>query len=336
MQLTLLMDAVWKVVERRRAEEALRESEEKYRLIVDNTADTITVMDLDLQYTYVSPSIYNLRGYTVEEAMIQTLEQTMTPDSLKRAYDIFAEEIALEASGTADPNRSRTLELEEYCRDGSTIWVENSLSFIRDKANKPVGILAVSKDITERKKAEEAVKQSREWYRTLAEDIPALVTRISPDSRFTYVNDAYCRFIGSEREDIIGKDLYQFVPPENNLQVKKSLASLAPEKDIVTHEHTNRAYDGSLRWIRWTNRALYDSDGTLKEYLCIGEDITEQRQVEEALRKNEARNRALVSTIPDMLFRYNREGIYLDAEVKDHSLLSYQGQRLYKTSRSSR
>ena len=77
----------------------LRESEEKYRLIADNTAETITVLDLDLKFTYVSPSIFKLRGYTVEESLNQTLQQTLTPDSLARIQEVFSEEMALEASG---------------------------------------------------------------------------------------------------------------------------------------------------------------------------------------------------------------------------------------------
>jgi len=139
---------------RDQAEEALHESEERYRLIAENTADTITVLDLSLNPIYVSPSVLKLRGYTVQEEMAQSLDQILTPESQQKAKNLFAEQMALESSGKADPARTALIELEEYCKDGSTIWVELAASFLRDNNFKPTGILTVTRNITERKKAE--------------------------------------------------------------------------------------------------------------------------------------------------------------------------------------
>jgi len=86
----------------KRAKESFRESEEKYRLVMDNIADVITVMDFNLRFTYVSPSIVRLRGYTAEEVMGQTMEQVLTPESMLIVARILEEELKLEASGTAD------------------------------------------------------------------------------------------------------------------------------------------------------------------------------------------------------------------------------------------
>ena len=137
------------------AENALRESEEKYRLIAENTADLISILDMNLRFTYVSPASMSLRGFTVEEAMEQTLEQVLTPESMRLGLTVFEKEMQLEASGTADPDRTRILELEEYKKDGSIIWMEVNFSFLRDKDRKSVEILMVSRDITKRKREEE-------------------------------------------------------------------------------------------------------------------------------------------------------------------------------------
>ncbi len=148
------------ITQRKRAEEALRLSEEKYRWVMDNMADVITVMDMNLRFTYVSPSIMRMRGYNAEEATAQTLEQVMTPESLRIVAEVFEEEMKLEASGTADPRRMRILELEQYRKDGSIVLMENSLSFMRDEAQNPVGIISVTRDITDRRQAENALKES--------------------------------------------------------------------------------------------------------------------------------------------------------------------------------
>jgi len=149
--LTVMID----ITERKRVERALRESEEKYRLIAENMADQISLMDMNMRFTYISPSIIDFCGCTVEEAIGNTLEKVLTPASLQLSLTLFEKEMQLEASGKADPYRTIILELEVYKKDGSIIWVEARLSFIRDKDHKPVAILIVSRDITARKRMED-------------------------------------------------------------------------------------------------------------------------------------------------------------------------------------
>jgi PAS domain S-box-containing protein len=142
------------VTEKYKYEEELKESEEKYRLIAENMGNVVTMLDMNLNFTYVTPNILKVRGFTVEEILNQKIEESMAPESLQQVMKLFQEEMALEMSGTADPQRSRVLDLEEYRKDGSTIWMENVLSFVRDKSGKPIGVLAVSRDITEKVEAE--------------------------------------------------------------------------------------------------------------------------------------------------------------------------------------
>jgi PAS domain S-box-containing protein len=173
-------------VKRNQTEVALSESEERYRLIAENTADTIAIVDLNLNPTYVSPSILKLCGYTVQEAMKRTLNQILPPDSLQKASKMFADQMALESSGTADPARTALMELEQYCKDGSCIWVELAASFLRDNNFKPTGILTVTRDITERKNAEEKLRQTLESLRkAVVTTVQVLVSAVESRDSYT-------------------------------------------------------------------------------------------------------------------------------------------------------
>ena len=146
--------------EQARTEAALRRSERSYRLLAENMADVVTLLDLDLRQLYVSPSILRLRGYTPEESMAQTVDERMTSASAAAMARVLSEEIALEASGQGDPHRFRTVELELRHRDGSTVWVETTATFLRDDAGRPSGIIAVSRNIADRKQTEATLRET--------------------------------------------------------------------------------------------------------------------------------------------------------------------------------
>ena len=175
------------ITERKQVADALLEREEQYRLITENTVDTITIFDMNLHIvTYVSPVIRNRRGFTVEEAMSQTLNQMLTPESLERASKLFADQIALESSETADSQRTVLIELEEYCKDGSTIWVEVAATFLRDNNFKPTGILTLTRNITDRKRAEQRLKETLDRLRkAFASTIKVMVATIEMRDPYT-------------------------------------------------------------------------------------------------------------------------------------------------------
>lgn len=165
------------------------------------------------------------------------------------------------------------------------------------------------------------VTESWEWYRTIAEDIPALVTRISPDYQITFANYAYCAFMGVSVSTIIGSKLSAFVPADSYQKVIDHLAALNPIRPIATHEHTNTAFDGSARWVKWTNRALFNNVGEVVEYLCIGEDITDYKQAFRKLKDSEAQKSSIIAASPDLVICHDREGNYLDILSSSEELL---------------
>jgi two-component system cell cycle sensor histidine kinase/response regulator CckA len=150
-----------RVVERERTARALRESERVYRLLAENVTDVIFVYDLAFRPTYISPSAVRLRGYTIEEMMGQSLADRLTPESLELAMKTYA----AVRGDTGPPYLSRTLDLEVKCKDGSTKWTETQMSFIRDDAGRPIGILGIARDITERRAATDAHTRLEEQLR---------------------------------------------------------------------------------------------------------------------------------------------------------------------------
>jgi PAS domain S-box-containing protein len=287
------------ITERKRTKEALRESEQKYHWIVDNMADVITVMDMNLRFTYVSPSIIRLRGYPAEEAVAQTFEQVMTPGSLQIIAKVFEEEMKLEASGTADPGRSRTLELEEYRKDGSIVWSEDHLSFMRDEAQKAVGIISVSHDITERKQAEEALRKSEEKYRLLFDSAGDAIFIHNAEAQILAVNPLACKRLGYTHAELMSMKISQVDSPGEAPYAPDRMARLM-ELGELAFETVHQRSDGSLvptdviaRRITWNGQPAI---------MSICRDITDRKLAEKNLQDTlESLRKAFATTIQVMV-----------------------------------
>lgn len=135
-----------------RARQELVESERRYRLLAENATDVIWIMDVTGKYTYVSPSVERLRGYTPEEVLQQSLDEAVCPGSINIVRDglqFFIDEIKGGRRRTPRP-----VFIEQPCKDGSTVWTEVIARVIYDQANQPIGILGATRDITERRKLE--------------------------------------------------------------------------------------------------------------------------------------------------------------------------------------
>jgi len=141
----------------------LETSERRYRLLAENASDIIWTLNLEtMQFDYVSPSVLRIRGFTPNEAMEMPLEETLSPPSYELALKVMAEELERDGREGVDPNRSRTLEVRQACKDGSFVWAEATMTFIRNEEGRPVGVLGATRDIGERKQAEKERRKLEE------------------------------------------------------------------------------------------------------------------------------------------------------------------------------
>jgi len=257
------------------AEEALAKSEERFRLIAENTADTISVSDLDLNIIYVSPSVFKLRGYTAEETQGQSLDQIFTPASLLIVNKLYADRMALEANGNTDPYGTETIELEEYCKDGSTIWVEKSISFIRDANLKPTQILAVTRDITSRKKA---VEELRILSRAV-EQSPASIVITNVEGNIKYINSKFTEITGYTQEEAFQQNPRILksgeMPPDHYKEMWQTITS----GNEWSGEFHNKKKNGELYWERASLSPIYDENDNITHFLAVKEDITEKKRL---------------------------------------------------------
>ena len=161
-QLTLMMDGMWKIIQRKQSEDDLRESEERYRLLADNATDNIWILQLsDFSFSYISPSVEQLLGYTPGELIGLERKQHISKAFLKKISMVISEELDREAEDGIDAKRYRVIELEQIRKDGSKIWTEVTACFLRDEEGKPDRVLGITRNISERKRLEKKLRQSQ-------------------------------------------------------------------------------------------------------------------------------------------------------------------------------
>ena len=185
------------ITERKRMEGELRQSEERYRLITENMAGSVWLMDMNLKPIYISPNNTRVRGYTLEELYTLPINRQLTPDSLKLALQNFKKALAAEKLNLKHERRSVTEELEFYRKDGSTFWSENTFSFVRNSKGEPTGILGVGRDITDRKRAEDELRRRAEELTALQETVLDITGRHDLSELLESIVERAVRLLGA-------------------------------------------------------------------------------------------------------------------------------------------
>ena len=294
-------DVEARTAEVRATTRALQVSEERHRLLAENALDVVWTMELDGTISYVSPAVEQVRGFSPEEAMRQSLEEILTPDSQALVVGYF-HRLQTAVQGGLTPEKFRG-ELEYRCRDGTTIWTEVIALPVLGPEGAPVQILGVTRDISARKAVEAQLKANELRLRRMLEHLPTAISvaSLGPDHRVLFNNAQFVRTFGYSPEDIpTVADWARLAYPDESyrratfegwdaavVRATHGDGQVAPRELRVTCK------DGSQRDVVISAAVL--DDMLIASFL----DITERKAVESALRASEERFRLVATNASD-------------------------------------
>jgi two-component system, sensor histidine kinase and response regulator len=280
------------VTKRRETEEALRQSEERYRTIIEEMSDAYWEMDLTGKLSYFNDQLLELHRRSKEELTGLSYKAYMSQETAARVYQLYHQ---LYRTGT----HIKGLVHEQYRRDGSLTYVESNVSLIRDVNGTPLGFRGISRDITERKRTEVALKHSRDYLDSVINTIADPIFVKDQQHRFVLLNDAFCNLVGEAREVMIGKTVAVYCPPDE-------ARAIIEKDDMVFANGGGKSQDEHFtdpqgnHHIILTRKAVYEAQDGEKFLVGVIRDITELKETEEALRetaRSKDKSLALIDTL---------------------------------------
>src|SRR5438046_7434982 len=271
-----------------RIREALKSQEAQMRLFADNIPGPIAYLDRSLRYTFVNQAFANwvcrpqdqIYGKTPYEVMPSDVTAFLRP-IIRRAQD--GENVEYERVGVSVDNQRR--------------WMHGRIAPDLDGTGKVRGLYCTEYDIHDLKLIEQALATREEQLRLFTDNIPEPVVYVDQDRSYSFVNDAFLRLVGLDRDDVLGKTAEDVLGPDV-VEFQRPYIERAAKGESVTYERESVDADGRQRWLR--NRIVPDFrfDGTIKGYYIVGHDITDLKQAQDALAARESQLRAIMDGVP--------------------------------------
>jgi len=310
------------VTESKRLEEALSHSQEMYRSILEQMLDSYYHVDLAGNFIFVNDSTCRNLGYEKGELDGENFRIIMTEEDRKKVYDAFHQVFL-----TGEPNKGFAHMVIH--KDGSTGYAESSVSLLRDAKGNPTGFTCVARDVTERRSLEQAIFKSEERYRTILEQMYDSYYEVDLAGNFTFVNDSVCANLLCSKEELLGNNFSFSVPPD---EIKNMFLAF---NQVFRTGHPNKAFshkilrrDGTIIYAESSIDLRRDETGQPIGFRSISRDITERKQLEEALLEEKNFTDSVLDSMPGIFYTLNEKGNIIRWNKNEEKVTGYSAMEL--------
>lgn len=282
-------------------EQALRESEELYRATFDQAAVGMCHVSLDGRFLRVNPKLCNLLGYAPEDLLTLTFMDITHPEDL-------GDDVENANALIAGVRESYQIEKRYIRKDGSPVWGQLTVGLLRDQRGNPRHFVSVIADIDDRKRADAALRESENRFRSLADTAPVLVWMADTDAQRTFFNKSWLEFTGRSHQEDAGMGWTEGIHREDLARVLQTYLPAVQARQPFTMEYRLRRNDGQYRWVLSNGVPRCSSQGAVEGYVGSCVDITPHKELEEALRSSEDQFRVMANSIPQLAWIADKNG----------------------------
>jgi len=302
-----------------------RAREARYRLLAESGSDMVWLYEIAAdRFAYVSPAVVQLRGYTVAEALQQGLAEVLTPESFTSFSAALPGWMADFMAGD-ESARTRHFEVSLVCKNQTSVLTEAMVTLIVDEQGQVTHLQGISRDISERKRTEEALRK----LSMAAEQSPVSITITNLDAEIEYVNEAFVKASGYSREEVMGRNPRLLKSGRTPAAAYSALWGNLLQGLPWQGELYNRRKDGSEYLVEAYISPIRQPDGRITHYLGLKEDITERRRIEAALAASEEKFHTIYDTINDGIFVHDAAtGRILDVNASAARIYGYSREQL--------
>jgi PAS domain S-box-containing protein len=270
------LTAVRDITERRNNEAHLKTLTQRFKLATAAASIAIWDWDLATNEAICDERMFELYGLPCDPSGRMTFDQW--------AERVHPEDVAAQQESLQRTIREKGHGFREFRiirPDGTQRHIQAAEAIITNDDGLPVRMVGMNIDITERKRAAEALQRNEELFRAIVGDQTEMIVRWKPDGTRTFVNKAYCRFFGQNFDEAVGTSFFPLVVEKDRELIRQKISALTPEHPVATDVHRSLRPNGETSWQEWTDRGFFDGEGRLIELQSVGRDISERKNAEQ-------------------------------------------------------